>query len=133
MNTGAGYVSKNEFIPRTPPVKSPSGLSVKYYAQRFGMHHCLTESNPELDLIFIEVNVNGEGWKTFQKIELNEASLSYSYKFTTEEPGNYIYRIHTFDYKGADHYSGEVYNILTSSESLGSADAQMGTWSRRSP
>lgn len=128
MNTGAGYVSKNEFIPRTPPVKSPSGLSVKYYAQRSECTIAWTESNPELlDSMFIEVNVNGEGWKTFQKIELNEASSSYSYKFTTEEPGNYLYRIHTFDYKGADHYSGEVYNILTSSESLGSADVQMGT------
>ena len=128
MNTGAGYKAKNEFIPRTPPVKSPSGLSVKYYAQRSECTIAWTESNPELlDSMFIEVNVNGEGWKTFQKIELNEASSSYSYKFTTEEPGNYLYRIHTFDYKGADHYSGEVYNILTSSESLGSADVQMGT------
>ena len=128
MNTGAGYLAKNEFVPRSPSVKNPQNASLKYVPLRSEGTIEWTEPNSELiDSIFVELSTDGRTWERVGTVQVDESKSAYSYEFTCEEPGNYVYRIHTIDYKKADHYSAELYNIIAASETLVEGTVQVGT------
>lgn len=134
MNTGAGYKAKNEFIPRTPPVANPQSATLRYAPQRSEGTLSWTDTNGDLiDSMFVEVKTDGGTWQRLATIDIKETSTGYTYKFTNDQPGNYVYRIHTIDYKNSDHYSSEIYNIITVSDVALADNVQSGTIATTSP
>ena len=128
MNTGAGYKAKNEFIPRTPPVSNPRAATLRYTPRNGEGTLSWTDANGDLlDSMFVEMKTEGNSWQRLGTIDIKESSSSYSYKIINSQPGNYVYRIHTIDYKGADHYSADIYNIITASDVLVENSIQVGT------
>ncbi|MCR5130167.1 MAG: T9SS type A sorting domain-containing protein [Prevotella sp.] len=130
MNTGAGYVAKNEYIPNAPSVSSPTGLSVMYTASQSLCSITWTENTPELlDSVFVEVKKDDGEWETLAQIDIlkNKSRNNWSYSYETTEAGNFAYRVRTVGYDGKDRYSDEGYNIMAVAESLADTGVNVGT------
>lgn len=133
MNAGLGYKASYEYVPKSPKVKAPQALTATYNPLT---HKCTLKwtdnngknANGELvDSMFVEVKKGNGTWERLTTVETNETKISFNYNFDVQTEGCYAYRIHTIDYNNANHYSDEVYNIITSTETINNGDVQIGT------
>lgn len=130
MNTGAGYVAKNEYVPRAPSVGTPSKLSVTYTASQMLCSISWTENTPELiDSAFVEVRKDDGDWETLAEMDIQrfKSRTTWSYSYETNEVGNFTYRVRTIGYDGKTRYSNEGYNIMSMAETIADTDIHAGT------
>ena len=130
MNTGAGYVAKNEYVPRAPSVGTPSKLSVTYTASQMLCSISWTENTPELiDSAFVEVRKDDGDWETLTEMDIQrfKSRTTWSYSYETNEVGNFTYRVRTIGYDGKTRYSNEGYNIMSMAETIADTDIHAGT------
>ena len=130
MNTGAGYVAKNEYVPRAPTVGTPGKLSVTYTASQMLCSISWTENTPELiDSAFVEVRKDDGDWETLAEMDIQrfKSRTTWSYSYETNEVGNFTYRVRTIGYDGKTRYSNEGYNIMSMAETIADTDIHAGT------
>ena len=130
MDTGAGYVAKNEYVPRAPSVKAPYGIKVSYTAATAMCTIAWQDPNPELlDSCFVQVKKDDGEWEVLKEIDIrsNASRTSWSYVYETAEVGNFAYRVRTVGYDGKEHFTGEGYNIMAMASQVEGTDLQMGT------
>lgn len=99
MDTGLGYTSANEFIPRNPPFQNPGTLNVKYIASKSTVTLTWTDQNGDLTGdIYVQCQVPGSSiFKNLKQIEPKDKSsrmgAEYLFTDTVSEPGSYKYRV----------------------------------------
>ena len=115
MDTGLGYSSSYDYVPKNPPYKAMSEVTQKYTASKGTV--TLSWSDPNGDLmntIYVQCKLPDQViWKNIATItpkdKNSSAGASYAYTDTVSEPGVYAYRIRGVWYEGSkSYYSNEV-------------------------
>ena len=129
MNTGLGYKSELQFVPKDTRMSRPYGLNLAFNPSTTIVTLKWEDANGELnDSMFIERKLDKGTWQVVGQVDVLDGAGSYTYKDTVSSPGNYSYRIHTLSYKNESRYSDEVYNIISGSASSGNGDVQYGVF-----
>ncbi len=110
MDTGLGYTSDNEYIPKNPPYREMGELTYKYLSAKGTV--TLNWSDPNGDLmneIYIQCKLpESVVWKNIATIPAKDKSSSsgatYTYTDTISEPGVYSYRVRGVWYQGTTSY-----------------------------
>ncbi len=128
MNTGLGYRSDMQYVPRDTRMSRPTGLNIAFNPSTTIATLKWEDANGELnDSMLIERKVEKGAWQVVGRVDVLDGAGSYTFKDTVSTPGNYSYRVHTISYRKDNRYSDEVYNIISGSESSGNGDIQFGT------
>ena len=115
MDTGLGYTSDNEYIPKNPPYKEMGVLTDKYVSTKGTV--TLNWDDPNGDLmssIQVQCKVPGSVvWKSIGTVSPKDKNSSsgatYAYTDTVSEPGIYVYRIRGVWYQNnTSYYTNEV-------------------------
>ena len=129
MNTGLGYRSDMQYVPRDTRMSRPTGLNIAFNPSTTIATLKWEDANGELnDSMLIERKVEKGAWQVVGRVDVLDGAGSYTFKDTVSTPGNYSYRVHTISYRRDNRYSDEVYNIISGSESSGNGDIQFGTF-----
>ena len=134
MDPGIGFKSNLQYIPRSPRVGSPTGLTLSFNPNSSVSLLKWNDTNGELvDSMFVERKIGNGQWEIIARIPVSDTSSSYTYRDTMTVTGLYTYRIHTITFLRADKYSGEVYNNISGTEKADEyGDVQYGTLSASS-
>jgi len=127
-NTGLGYDSSIEFVPKAPRMENPSNFTLSFTPTSMVATLKWKDENGELlDSMFVERQKDGGEWERIATVDDFKTNTSFSVRDTLNTGGTYLYRIHTIAYNGTSRYSSELQNMLTSSNTLGDGNLQYGT------
>ena len=114
MNTGLGYKSNKQYVPRTPRMYAPSITSADYTPSTKIYTIKLNEKNGEYcDSILLERQDTENGpWQIIQVLDIQEKGGTYTLKDTIEQAGQYAYRVREVLFNKQTLTSSIVYNII---------------------
>jgi hypothetical protein len=99
MDTGLGYDSSNEYVPKTPPYNKMGELTYKYTSTKGIISLNWSDMNGDLmNAIYVQCKVPGSVvWKNIATITPKDKSSAngaiYAYTDSVSEPGVYSYRV----------------------------------------
>lgn len=129
MNTGLGYKTNHQHIPREAPrIYPPKMGTITFNPVQSTATITWSDTNGDLlDKMYLERKIDKGDWEIIREIALNEDNGEYSAKDTAMVAGNYSYRVRTIAWNGSERKSGEIYNIINGTQKLGNSLVQYGT------
>lgn len=121
LNSGVGYNGKYDFVPRTPPMRDPSDLTIVFdkntRVATLRWHEYNGEYNRSISL---ERRLgDGHRWEVVSDVTMQEAEADYTYE-DAEATNGCQYRVHVVDANGKDRYTRLV---MAASDDLEPGDA----------
>lgn len=121
LNSGVGYNGKYDFVPRTPPMRDPSDLTIDFdkrtHVATLRWHEYNGEYNQSISL---ERRMgDGHRWEVISDVDMQEAEGNYTYE-DAEATNGCQYRVHVVDANGKDRYTRMV---MAASDDLEPGDA----------
>ena len=126
MKTGTGYSNYGNYVPKTPPVYAPSGLTVALNQRTYACTLSWNNSNNGLTDLAVIQKKDGNRWVNLDTLSADASSLTATVQLDAESVlGLNIFRIMDIDYDSQRRYSNEASFFVGGAHTFG--DVMVGT------
>lgn len=121
MTTSPGYKDYGGYVPKAPPVKAPSGLTVSFNRKTNTASFSWTNNNNGLtDLSILQQKVSKTQWVNIDTINSESKELTYSMKLDPNDAiGLNTFRILDIAYNNTKKYSNEASFFIGGAQTFG--------------